>query len=114
MERTCSSSSLLTPFFKTIIMAKTPHNCECKKEKPRGYPPRGLSSNGSKAVFHPEATGFGPPGAQRYASGDRADAHKKEKETSVCKLRLLKFNDFVKYFLSIKKKVSGFSFCYFH
>jgi len=79
---------LLTPFFKTIIMAKTPHNCECKKEKPRGFPPRGLSSNGSEVVFHPEATVFGPPGAQRDASGDRADAHKKgkEKETSVCKL----------------------------
>jgi hypothetical protein len=70
-----------------MIMAKTPHNCECKKEKPQGCPPRGLSSNGSEAVFHPEATGFGPPGAQRYALGDRADAHKKEKETSVCKLR---------------------------
>ncbi|MGD9035699.1 MAG: hypothetical protein PVF10_04010, partial [Syntrophobacterales bacterium] len=49
-------------------------------------PPRGLSSNGCEAVIHPEATGFGPPGAQRYALGDRADAHKKEKEeeTSVC------------------------------
>ena len=57
-----------------------------KKEKPQGCPPRGLSSNGSEAVIHPEATGFGPPGAQRYALGDRADAHKKEKETSVCKL----------------------------
>jgi len=60
-----------------------------EKEKPRGFPPRGLSSSGSEAVFHPKATGFGPPGAQRYALGDRADAHKKRKEkaTSDCQLR---------------------------